>query len=403
MPERHIVIVCNACRCKNWNTCRYKYRNTLWYRRPACIVMDKVWLKGSKLENLFSFLFCLRDVLALSMSAIQIQIQRQIQIQKQTQTNIEANANTNTETNTNIYLPERRISTVHVRLHLRHAFLKLLQDILQHLFHFWNISWKICPCNICFTGNYTSEMYPAIYPATYVSLGIALLKYILENISLQHMFHWELHFWNISWKIYPWENAHFLCSQFIFYLHVLVNFVPEPMVFLHHLRQGDIIKMRQKINYVSNVVSSNHILLWSEIRIVLHLIIDIHYIIVFDNDSMILWEHYTVQSWSNDHIQSGLKALIRGGGDSSWIEPAQKWFYWATDWWSRTKTLWRTTHTTTIWPVLYFQFSHHIIKYAWYLQIIYEAEPKRFHKADWQPSLGHLVRLTQGHCIELGE
>ena len=59
---------------------------------------------------------------------------------------------------------------------------------------------------------------------------------------------------------------------------------------------------------------------------------------------MILWEHYTVQSWSNDHIQSGLKALIRGGGDSCWIEPAQKWFYWATDWWSRTKTLWRTTH-----------------------------------------------------------
>ena len=112
---------------------------------------------------------------------------------------------------------------------------------------------------------------------------------------------------------------------------------------------------------------------------------------------MIRWEHYTVQSWSNDHIQSGLKALIRGGGDSSWIEPAQKWFYWATDWWSRTKTLWRTTHTTTIWPVLYFQFSHHIIKYSWYLQIIYEAEPKRFHKADWQPSLGHLVRLTQGH------
>ena len=112
---------------------------------------DRFGKKGSKLENLFSFLFCLRDVLALSMSAIQIQIQRQIQIQKQTQTNIEANANTNTETNTdtNIYLPERRISTVHVRLHLRHAFLKLLQDILQHIVHWelhvWNISLEIYP------------------------------------------------------------------------------------------------------------------------------------------------------------------------------------------------------------------------------------------------------------------
>ena len=63
--------------------------------------------------------------------------------------------------------------------------------------HFSN-SCKIS-CNICFT----SEIYPGKYaPATYVSLGITLLKCILQYI-LQHMFHWELHFWNISWKIYP--------------------------------------------------------------------------------------------------------------------------------------------------------------------------------------------------------
>ena len=40
--------------------------------------------------------------------------------------------------------PERSIGIVHVRLHLRHAFLKLLQDILKHTLH-WKERYKKLP------------------------------------------------------------------------------------------------------------------------------------------------------------------------------------------------------------------------------------------------------------------
>ena len=61
------------------------------------------------------------------------------------------------------FLPEWCIGTVHVRLHLRNTFLKLLQYILQHIFHweihFWNISWETCAykisCKIHSTGKYS--------------------------------------------------------------------------------------------------------------------------------------------------------------------------------------------------------------------------------------------------------